>query len=449
MKKTYQSLALLVAFSGLTNAFDYKFSGGVEFFSKVGFNNQTVNPATNAFPTDTWGSLSTKLQVDLDLLPQELKDSGQSLTAGIGAFTGGLIFDSTKNISSLPGYTTLSGTAVGYGNSLVRDQYFNDNFVIHNLYVDYKLKRGDHSFNIKAGRYESTAQFMSGYTQGFEADYKYKGLEIWWFSSYGRAFASSEWSYSWYSPKVHGSTNYGIHVFKPSYTSDSGFYFSPWIQFSPDFYFTPILELGFDSNPKFAGEGFRSTTKIYFMSPFHTEAGQKDYRYQFLAGKGGQTLAVQQRFDIYKYHFGLGWYQNWGNANAQFGTYGNAAIGPWDFWNNTGYNFGSLSNALTKDAKTGYIYVGASYGKFSWDLLGRLTYSILADEQSVPLNLAYNVNQHFKVWLRLEWQNVTTKAGAVITAPTGNSPAVYGQYILKSSRTDDRSYAMVNVGYYF
>ena len=315
MKKTYGSLALLALLSS-AQAFDYQAHGGVEFFTKIGFNNQGINAQSpNIYPTDTWGSVVARAQVDMDFLTDEQKASGHSLTGSFGVLGGGVIFDLTKDASGNKTYSELF--KVGRGDSIVGKEYIADNFVIYNAYLDYTTKIRDHSVEIKVGRYKSKAQFHSGFTQGFEIDYAYKNFNLWWFSSYGRAFAYSEWLYDFYTPKKHGNTYYGVHIFKPSYGA-YGFFISPWLQFSPDFYFTPILELGYDSNPGFKGSGFRSQTKIFFMSPFHTTYAQEDYRYQFIAGKGGQTLAIQQRFDVDNFNFGLGWYQNFSNANAHF-----------------------------------------------------------------------------------------------------------------------------------
>lgn len=467
MKKIYSSFALLALLGTSAQAFDYKVGGSVEFFSKVGFNQKQIDVANSIYPTDTWGSIVGSAYIDMDFLTQEQKDLGNSLTGGFGIMAGGLVFDNTKDASGNPYYKLgfFGDSTSGAGNSVVAQEYITTNFVIYNAYLDYVKKTNDHRVEIKVGRYNSKAQFMSGSTQGFEIDYQYKGLNLWWFSSYGRGFGYSQWMYDFYAPKKHGNANYGIHAFKPSYTFDSGLYISPFVYFSPDFYIAPMLELGFDSNPNFNQEGFRSQTTIFFMAPYHLENAQNDYRYQFVAGKNGQTLAIKQRFDYNNFNFGAGWYQNFGNANAHIGTYGNAMVGPWDFWTNTVYDFGALSNAVTKDAKTGYIFVGASHGKFSWDILGRMTFSTRGDEQAIPLNLTYNFTQNCKIWLKLEWQNVTLHKGYVINDGTSINPdstkpinekdeggltsASWSDYQTKKSISSDRSHAMINISYSF
>ena len=454
MKRTY-GLSILFLFAAGAEALDIKVSGGIDFFSKVGLNYQAIDVDKNLYPTDTWGSVAALIETDIDLLTPEQKSKGQSLTAGIGGIAGGVIFDAGKDASKNPTYQDLFFGNYNKGNSVVALEYITTNFVLSKLFLDYRAQKDDHHVQVKVGRYQSAAQFMSGFTQGFEIDYRYKGFELWWFSSFGRAFSDVQWIYSFYGPKQHGNMYYGVHAFKPSYTFDSGFYISPFVYFSPDFYVAPMLEVGFDSDRNFeknGSQGFRSQTKIMVLAPFHLENAQNDYRYQFLAGKNGQTLSIKQQFDINNYYFGLGWYQNFGNANAHIGTYGNAAIGPWDFWTNTVYDFGALSNALTKDAKTGYIFLGATHGKFKWDILGRMTFSPRADERAVPLNFYYTFNDHFKIWVKFEWQSVTVHPGFIINDKTGidqNTEAPYKDHTLKNSVTSDRSHMMVTASYRF
>ncbi|WP_104696779.1 MULTISPECIES: outer membrane family protein [unclassified Helicobacter] len=437
MKKVYSSFVLLTLLGTGAQAFEYKVSGSLQTFSKVGFNNQSIDKNANRYPTDSFMNIVGTLQTDMVFIDDENK----KLTGSVGALAGGTILDSSRH----------TGNSIIHGSG---GQYVTANFVLYNAYIDYTAKKNDHNFEVKIGRYASQAQFMSGFTQGFEAKYTYKNFDLWWFSSYGRGFANAEWIYSFYTPKSFDKNgNYGIHAFKPSYSFDSGLYISPFVYFSPDFYVAPMLELGFDSNKKFDGQGFRSTTKVFFMSPFHTSNVQNIYRYQSLSGKGGQTIAIRQQFDINNFHFGGGWYQNFGNANAHVGTYGNAAIGGWDFWTNTAYDFGALTNAITKDAKTGYIFLGAAHGKFEWETFGRMTFSPRADEQAALVSFSYSFPYNIKLWLKLEWQNVTTHAGYIVATNTTGSPASIaegrGSPVLEKSIKEDRSHAMMLLSYSF
>lgn len=455
MKNNFKNLALFALLGSSLYAIEFKASGDVEFFSKVGFNQKRVNFEQNLYPTDTWGAVSAAAQIDFDFLSQEQKDNGHSLTGSIGGRAGGVIFDAMKDITLDSRFQNYFFGKEGGGNSIVANAYINQNFVLYNLYLEYIVKKGDHSFSTKVGRYRSKAQFHSGYTQGFEFDYNYKGLNLWWFSSYGRAFAYTQWMYDFYQPKMHGNTYYGTHAFKPSYSFDSGFYISPFIYFNTDFYVAPMLEMSYTSNKNFKGEGFNSITKVIFMAPFHIANGLKDWRYMHQAGKNGQTISIDQEFNYNNWKFGGGWYQNFGNANAHIGTYGNAALGAhWDFWTNTAYDWGALTNAISKDAKTGYLFLGANHGKVSWDILGRITRSIRADEEAIPLNIYYNINKNVSIWFKVEWQQVTLHKGFLVGDKTGYELG-YGTHgpdgapkLTKNSK-QDRSHAFVQVTYKF
>ena len=122
------------------------------------------------------------------------------------------------------------------------------NYILHNAYIDFQ---SDY-FNLKGGRYESGIDYFSGYTQGFNADIHFNvapndDLKIWWFSSWGRAFAYSQWFLDFYAPKTSKSkngklVNTGIHSGGIDYAHNSisdnngakdgmSILFRPWTQF--------------------------------------------------------------------------------------------------------------------------------------------------------------------------------------------------------------------------
>ncbi len=464
-KNLYGSLAFLSLLSTGAQALDYQIHGGVELFSKVGFNNNNINVAKNIYPTESFVTMAGSVTLDMQFLPQSAVQKGHTLNTAIGFALAGAPYDSTK---FAPGGTQLFnyvGYNAGYfGTGMQNNQ--NIYFLLHNAYVDYNYKNpdGTSSFEFKGGRYLSSAQFHSGYTQGFEFNYRNKGLNLWWFSSWGRAFAFGEWFYEWYAVKsvFEGGKNrsYGIHAFKPSYTFENGLYVSPFVYFSPKTFTTPILELGYDTNAKFKSApdaGYRSKTQLLYMHSFWNERLWDSYRYAALRGKGGDTLALIQTFYINNYNVGFGYYGNFGNANADFGTYGNAFL-PFDFWTNTVYDIGAaINNAVTRDAQTGYIFGGGVHGNFSWNLLGRATWSPRADEQSVILTLDYALTERIKLWLALQWQLVTTHAGYVITSNNGldyrnvaaGSFAGTSYQKLSKDSAQDRSGAFLSISYNF
>ncbi len=78
------------------------------------------------------------------------------------------------------------------------------NYVIYNAYLRYNYKD---IFQIRGGRYESPADYMSGYNQGLDMTLNLGNFKFWWFSSFGRGFAYNEWLYNFYSPKTYTLKN--------------------------------------------------------------------------------------------------------------------------------------------------------------------------------------------------------------------------------------------------
>ncbi|CCF79784.1 putative Outer membrane protein [Helicobacter bizzozeronii CCUG 35545] len=103
-------------------------------------------------------------------------------------------------------------------------------------------------------------------------------------------------------------------------------------------------------------------------------------------GKYGQTLFFRSRFYYNKWQFGGSIYKNIGNANGDIGIYGDP-LG-YNIWTNSIYD-AEINNIVGKDALNGFLYFGSHYRSFTWKVLGRLTTSPRANEQSVALFLSY------------------------------------------------------------
>ncbi|PAF46856.1 hypothetical protein BKH46_06010 [Helicobacter sp. 12S02634-8] len=420
-------------------------SGKAESFSKFGFNHTPINSTKGKYPTESFVTAVGALQIDLDLLSK--LSTEHKLTAGLGGMIGGLAYDSTRNLidqatgkpygSTIYNYigywATYNGTA-DWSSSNAGMANHARNYVIYNAFLNYDYAG---IFGIKGGRYESSAEFSSGFTEGFETYVKFSEFKLWWFSSYGRGFAYDEWLYDFYAPKTYttpsGKTiNLGIHAFKATW-QHGGFRLSPFIYFSPKTYTAPSIEIGYDTNPDFNGTGFRSQTTVYGLFPFFDPRLWEVSRYGNPTGRNGQTLLIKQRFDINNYNLGGGIYKNFGNANAQVGTYGNP-IGI-DFWTASVYDIGSsLSDIMGEDAFTAFLYGGGVHGKFVWGLLGRVTTSKRSDEQSLAVNVAYDFTRNFSAGLKLEYYNDITHAGYKV----GSNSRVPGQ----PQDTSDRSHMM-------
>ena len=460
------------------NAFDINFTGWLDDFSKLGFNNKAIAPteqyqdAINAgdYPTDSFVNVVGNIGLKGNILSNELENHKLTYWASIAG--GGMVFDSTSKDYPL-GPDSVNNEYLGiwagydgrHNGSTERHLY-----VINNAHLDYTYGNASSptSFQFKGGRYASKAEYMSGYTQGFEFMTKlnfakeenaFHSLKLWWFSSYGRAFAEGMWVMDFMSPRGYFTeagrfANYGIHAFKLTY--EIGMLdIAPIIYFSPGTYTAPMLQIRLDSNKAFQEEGFRSQTFIHFMNPLHNDRVINEYRYGDLAGHSTQTLYINQRFDINNYHFGVALYKNFGNANAYIGTTGNPVLALYDFWSAASYDLGrSISDMIGKDAITPMLFVGGAHfdGKLNWRLVGRYTDSSRSREQSVGLSLTYQVTEKLLLGGKIEYYNDITKAGYRVGS-NGPRQDANGPYVPTTNSQEtpqniaDRSHAFLFLSY--
>ncbi|WP_304210985.1 outer membrane family protein, partial [Helicobacter canis] len=235
-KRASKILAISTIVAGMlssASAFDIKYNGWLEMFGKGGFNNQPIDKDKGIYPTDSFLNVVGSIGFDGNLLPKTLEN--QKLNYGFNFTGGSMILDSTSKSFPL-GPDSLNNEYVGnwYGYDqtpgISRGRRL---YVINNAYLDYTgdFNDGKFFFQFKGGRYLSGAEYMSGYTQGFEFTTKFKfsdsqALKLWWYSSYGRAFAFGQWLIDFYSPQGYMTgpngtgqfANYGIHAFKAIYS---------------------------------------------------------------------------------------------------------------------------------------------------------------------------------------------------------------------------------------
>ena len=435
--------------------FSLIYTGWVESFSKIGFNNQSIDANLGKYPTDSFSAMVGSFG-----LKSELKSQIQTLKAGLSVTAGALVYDSSSE--AYPGgagsvMDEYIGMWRGFdtGGNVSKRHYY----VVNNAYLDYELKLGAKSgFYLKGGRYESSAEYMSGYTQGFEVGLNLSNLKLWWFSSYGRAFAYGQWLVDFYAPRGYVDSggkfvHNGIHAFKATY-SFLGLDIIPAVYFSKGTYIAPIIEARYDTNRDFVGKGFRSQTTVHFMNPLHESRVVGGYRYGDLVGKEAQTLYIKQRFDINQYNFGLGLYKNFGNANAYIGTIGNPLS--LDLWTTTAYDLGrNISDMIGKDAITPFVFVGGKHfdNRFSWNLISRYSDSRRSEEASIAGSLSYALGGGLSVGVKLEWLRDTTKAGYRVGSNGSGSinsvTSTSGDTKSTPKRTDDRSHSFIWVRYEF
>lgn len=433
MRKILYSSVVLGLVASSASAFDYKVSGSAESFTKWGFNNQQLNKTTGAAPTESFTTIFSQLNLDLDL--------GAGFKAGFGGAIGGLAFDSTRGNDPTQTWSAVQNAY--YGVSWDRKKI--QNYMFQNAFVEFD----NNTFYIKAGRYKSgkVGEWFSGYNQGAEAALNISVLKVWGFLSNRRAFAFDQWFNDFY--RVHGQYNDSIAT-RNTYAAGldlnfGGLTIGAFSYFTPGVYTAPGANVTFQSNPSFEGQGFNATTKIRFLAPIADEnkVGTQSGRDWGEINKYSYTLYIDQRFDIDNFFFGAGYYQNFGMANELIGRWGNP-IGI-DIWTAGAYDIGNaLTDIVGKNAVTGFGYLGSSYGSFDWKFIGRGTNSPRSAEQSVALLLNYQIREDIAIGGKLEWFSDTTKAGY--------TPIVFGDSAgtkLDKKRTDDRSHAFFYIRHTF
>ncbi|AFI06111.1 outer membrane family protein [Helicobacter cetorum] len=433
-------------------AFDYRISGIAESFSKVGFNHSKLNSKEGIFPTESFVTTTIKLQADANLLPKRIEN--HNLKIGIGGILGGVAYDSTKTIIDQATHQiygseiyTYIGRWWGYlGNapwkhSRIESNTHTRNYVLYNAYLFYSYSD---KFHLKLGRYLSNMDFMSMHTQGFECDYKINSIvALKWFSSFGRALAMGQWIRDWYSPIVteHGNkaSNNGIHAAQINFSSKY-VKIIPYIYFSPKTYEAPGIKLHVDSNSKFKGLGLRSQTIINVIFPICASDLSGAYWRNAKVGKWASSLLIHQRFDYNEFNFGFGYYQNFGNANAKIGWYGNPL--PINIRDNSVYG-GVFSNAIAPNAISGYIFGGSVYKRFLWGILARYTHATRASEKSLNLNLGYKWNDFFSIDVNLEYHTVSMHTGYKVNDFTSPFNKAF------KANEQDRSNLMTTMKFFF
>lgn len=397
---------------GLAFGFEHNIHGQFGSFTKWGLNDQKYQAGTGIAPTDSFSSVVGTLNYTMKF--------ADLVSVTVGGGLGGLAWDSTRG-----------DNVVAWG-SPVQSSYFGanwqngrvQNYVIQNVNVGIDHK----NVYLRLGRYEAgkVGEWFSGYNEGAEGYVAFSDFKVWAFFSAKRAFAYNQWFYEFYG--VHGpreiyslGVDYSGQKAKASvfaYGVDSKF-IAPGVSFDFD-------TAGGEENST------SSVTKVRVLMPialstYYASASGRDWG---VVDRSPITLWIDEKVRLGKYFVGAGVYKNFGNANEGIGRYGNPVLSMVDFWTASAYDIGqSLSDMIGKDALTGYLRGGASYGNFSWSILARVTDSPRSAEQSLALLVDYKVRENLSVGGKLEGFMDTTKAGYNLAGLN-----------LPSKRTDDRSH---------
>ncbi|WP_199764582.1 outer membrane family protein [Helicobacter bizzozeronii] len=497
-KSKWLKSALLLAQLGSLHALDYKLSGELDLFSKVGFNNSPLNSKLGIYPTESFSSVTGNVYFNVGLLPKHVAD--HKLRFGIGGEVGGVIYDGTKLridhghddqrfgsviynfIGGWHGYFFNKYWGASYAGTSQSASLHARPYVLDNAYLDYNYKD---VFGFKLGRYTANIDLMSGSNQGWELYYKpTKNLKLWWWSSYGRGLAFNSWIYEFYAVvpylKKDGQyINYGWHGTSATYdykNLSTEFYY----YFSPKTYNAPGIKLSYDTNKNFKQVGFRSqslimlTVPIYYSGWYNPKTGLYSIwdaaSHGSAVGKYGVTLNLRQIFRWNRFTYIIGLYNTFGNSDAYLGahtmpmgnntSYVNDIYGmvAYDFWDNTVYD-GIADAATNANTTTIYGSVGSVYKKFAWSIFGRVSnankdfkgHRGRSNEYSAALSLDYAFTRSLFFHVKVEYYGVQMHRGYLaglpgLTAlPTFSCSPGNTNCSVPKANYQDRSHLMANL----
>ncbi len=503
---TSSFLSLLSFLLCPVEAFDYRFSGRVENFSKIGFNNSQINTKKGIYPTESFIDIVTLAQVKVNLLPKGIEN--HRLSVSLGGAIAAIPYDKTKYyinqangkvfgsivenfIGGYHGYFYNKYLGPAYAGTSQSASYHARPYVVDTAFLRYDYKD---VFGFKAGRYEANIDFMSGSNQGWEVYYQpYKTetqrLRFWWWSSFGRGLAFNSWIYEFFATvpylKKGGNPsnsndfiNYGWHGITTTYSYkglDAQFFY----YFAPKTYNAPGFKLVYDTNRNFENVGFRSqsmimtTFPLYYRGWYNPETNtyslEDSTPHGSLLGRNGVTLNIRQVFWWDNFNWSIGFYNTFGNSDAFLGSHtmprGNntsyisneisvttrhAGMIGYDFWDNTAYD--GLADAITNaNTFTFYTSVGGIHKRFAWHVFGRVSHANKnalgqvgrANEYSLQFNASYAFTESVLLNFRITYYGARINKG--YQAGYFGAPKFNDPDGDFSANYQDRSYMMTNL----
>ncbi|WP_281778319.1 outer membrane family protein, partial [Helicobacter suis] len=76
--------------------YDFKITGRLENFSKIGFNHSAINTKYGIYPTETFTDVVGFAQIKVGLLPKAIEENGHTLSFSLGGAMAGIPYDGTK-----------------------------------------------------------------------------------------------------------------------------------------------------------------------------------------------------------------------------------------------------------------------------------------------------------------------------------------------------------------
>lgn len=425
--------------------FDYKVDGNVASVTRIGFNHQKlIDEEKGIYPNNSFWSLSAQLGIKFFAM--------DNLSFGFRGAVGGVAYDSTRLGSRFFPADSVSSKGQTSNAGRFSEVYMPAWGEIINAYVAYD---NNGKFGIKAGRYDFSPNldWFSGRNQGLEVfggNEKFQGYGVY---SNARSSTNSEWL-NHFTPRNGKLNKIGTFVVGFNGQFDN-YLINPYIYYQPGVHIAPGFKFIYDIT---TSSNIKSKTKFIVLGTIHDSKirnlpSSQDWgwndKFNTLkisksnslgyAGKqrgaGGVSILLREDVDLSNWNFGGGLYKNIGNPNDVIGSYGDpTGVKTWIY---TLYDTGApWSDFFGRDASNIFAFGGQKYENFSWDVIGRLTYSPRSDEQSLAFTVSYGFIEKISVSLRLEYMNDLTKKGYLL----------YKTY-LKEDKSTNKSMAFLWINY--
>lgn len=404
---------------------NFSFNGLASIYSKIGFNSQKYDPNNNIYPTDSYASLLAHLNIGYHFLEHfDLK---------LGVALNGLFFDSTRfqspNNPQAPSIYNYIGFYQGHSGLSQLNPHF---AFIHNAYFNYEQTFNQTTYQLKIGRYETeNLDWFSDFNQGFQASIMKDGFEGLILFSDARASAYGDWFYDY---GRYYTQNHPLIILQAGYHTPN-LLLQSYLYESPNYYSAP----GFHIEGIF-GTSLKSKSTLIALFPFHhhtTPDTTDAIVFNQKLDSFSASLLLKEDLLFKNYTFGGAVYKNFGNANGRIGIYGDPINS--NIWAGSLYANTSLTDIVSRDALSSFLFFNASYDRFSYGLMARYTHSLRGHEEALSLNFSSHITKTLDLALRLEYFLDTTFKGQMLGALDKNFMPI----TLKQTLRNDRSHMML------
>ncbi len=413
------------AFTQETQSSKLSFNGLASIYSKIGFNAQKYDPINEIYPTDSYASILAHLNANYHFL--------NHFNLQLGIALNGLFLDSTHfqspNNPEAPSIYNYVGFYQGHSGLGPLKPHF---AFIHNAYLDYNQTFNQITYHLKVGRYETDKlDWFSDFNQGFEASITKNNFEGLILFSDARASAYGDWFYDY---GRYYTQNHPLIILQASYHIPT-LLLQSYLYESPDYYSAPGIHI-----ESIFGTILKSKSTLIALFPFHHHVSSNTTDaivFNQKLDSFSASLFLKEELSFKNYTFGGAVYKNFGNANGRIGIYGDPIHS--NIWAGSLYANTSLTDIVSRDALSGFLFFSTSYNAFSYGLMARYTHSLRGHEEALSLNLSSHLTKNLDLALRIEYFLDTTLKGQTLGALNKDSTPI----ILGHTLRNDRSHMML------